>query len=151
MKKVAIICMVCLMAMTARAQYVAFLNLQLGTNVTAEETENISYNIRVNFHPDNFEVMKMGVVNKAIDSLGYDETRMTREQQCTLGRRLEATLMVVGVLNKVMDEYRVELQVIDISTGNTVAGASDNFQKSEYRGASKSIAQRLAYHVECCL
>ena len=42
MKKVALLAMMCLMALTMNAQKCAVLDFQLGTNVTAEEVDAIS-------------------------------------------------------------------------------------------------------------
>lgn len=148
MKKVAFICMMCLMALTVRAQKCVVLDFQLGTNVTSEEVEAISYNFRTNFYPTNYKVLEIGDVNKVIDGLGYDKTSMTKQQLTEVGRKLEAKIMVVGTLNKLMDEYSVDVQVIDISTGVTIASEGDTFQKSEYRREIKNIAQRLVYKIE---
>lgn len=148
MKKVAFICMMCLMALTMRAQKCAVLDFQLGTNVTAEEVEAISYNFRTNFYPANYTVIGIERVNKVIEGFDYDKTGMTKQQLTEVGRKLEAKILVVGTLNKFMDEYSVDVQVIDVSTGVTIASEGDTFQKSEYRREIKNIAQRLVYKIE---
>lgn len=147
MKKVIFLSMMCLMALTMNAQKCAVLEFQLGTNVTAEETEAISYNFRTNFYPEKYKVIGIERVNKAIESLGYDKTSMTKQQLLELGRRLEAKYLVVGTLNKLMDEYTVDVQVIDVSTGTTVDSDGAPFQKWQYRDAVKCIATRLAYRM----
>lgn len=147
MKKIALICVMCLFALTMRAQKCAVLDFQLGTNVTAEETEAISFNFRTNFYPDHYKVIPIERVNKTIEGLGYDKTGMTKQQLLQLGRNLEAKLIVVGTLNKLMDEYSVDVQVIDVSTGTTVDSEGGNFQKWKYRDAVKSIATRLVYRM----
>lgn len=48
MKKVIFFAAMCLMALTMNAQKCAVLDFQLGTNVTEEETDLISYNFRTN-------------------------------------------------------------------------------------------------------
>lgn len=148
MKKLLLFGMMCLMALTMRAQKCAVLDFQLGTNVTAEEMDAISYNFRTNFYPANYSVIEIERVNKVISSLGYDKTGMTKQQLTEVGRKLEAKILVVGTLNKLMDEYSVDVQVIDVSTGVTIASDGDTFQKSEYRREIKNIAQRLVYKVE---
>ena len=147
MKKIAFICMMCLAALTMRAQECAVLDFQLGTNVTAEETEFISYNFRTNFYPEKYKVIPIERVNKTIEGLGYDKMGMTRQQLLKVGRSLEVKYIVVGNLGKQMDEYVFDVQVIDVSTGTTVDSEGGNFQKSEYRDAAKTIALRLAYRM----
>lgn len=148
MKKVALLAMMCLMALTMNAQKCAVLDFQLGTNVTAEEVDAISYNFRTNFYPQNYNVLEIGRVNKLIKELGYDKAGMTKQQLLQVGRKLEAKIMVVGTLNKLMDEYSIDVQVIDVSTGTTVASEGNTFQKSDYRREIKQIAQTLVYKIE---
>ena len=140
--------MMCLMALTVHAQKCAVLDFQLGTNVTAEEVDAISYNFRTNFYPDNYRIIDIERVNNLINTLGYDKSSMTKQELLKVGRKLEAKIMVVGTLNKLMDEYSVDVQVIDVSTGTTVASEGNNFQKSEYRREVKYIAQSLVHKIE---
>ena len=148
MKKVIILCVMCLMALTMHAQKCAVLDFQLGTNVTPEETEAISYNFRTNFYPNNYNVIDIERVNKKIKDLGYDKTGMTKQQLLEVGHRLEAKIMVVGTLNKLMDEYSVDVQIIDVSTGTTIASEGNTFQKSDYRRMIKYIAQSLVNKID---
>lgn len=120
------------------------LDFQTGTNVTAEEAEAITYNFRTGFYPSCYKVIEAARVNSAVDALGYSKTCMTKEQLCEVGRKLEANLVVVGTVNKLMDEYSVDVQVVNVSKGTTVASQGDTFQKSNYRTGAKSIAQKLA-------
>lgn len=138
----------CLMALTMNAQKCAVLDFQLGTNVTEEETEAISYNFRTNFYPENYNVIEVARVNRLIKGLGYDKTSLTKQQLLEVGRKLEAKIMVVGTLNKMMDEYSVDVQVIDVSTGTTIASEGNTFQKSDYRREVKYIAQTLVHKIE---
>lgn len=148
MKKVILICAMCMMALTMRAQKCVVLDFQLGTNVTTEETDAISYNFRTNFYPENYKVMEIERVNRKIKDLGYDKTGMTKQQLLEVGRKLEAKIMVVGTLNKLMDEYSVDVQVIDVSTGTTIASEGNTFQKADYRREIKYIAQSLVHKIE---
>ena len=148
MKKLLLLSMMCLAALTMNAQKCAVLDFQLGTNVTAEETDVISYNFRTNFYPENYNVLEIERVNNVIKELGYDKTGMTKQQLLQVGRKLEAKIMVVGTLNKLMDEYSVDVQVIDVSTGTTIASEGNTFQKANYRREIKYIAQSLVHKVE---
>lgn len=138
----------CLMALTMNAQKCAVLDFQLGANVTEEETDAISYNFRTNFYPDNYNVIEIERVNKLIKDLGYDKTGMTKQQLLEVGRKLEAKILVVGTLSKFMDEYSVDVQVIDVSTGTTIASEGNTFQKANYRREVKYIAQTLVHKIE---
>lgn len=147
-KKLSLILSLCLISMALHAQKCAVLDFQLGTNVTTEETDAISYNFRTNFYPDNYKVIDIERVNRAIKDLGYDKTGLTKQQLLQLSRKLEAKIVVVGTLNKLMDEYSVDVQVIDVSTGTTVASEGNTFQKSDYRREIKYIALSLVHKIE---
>ena len=148
MKKLSLILSLCLISMALHAQKCAVLDFQLGTNVSTEETDAISYNFRTNFYPDNYKVIDIERVNKAIKDFGYDKTGLTKQQLLQLSRKLEAKIVVVGTLNKLMDEYSVDVQVIDVSTGTTIASEGNTFQKSDYRREIKYIALSLVHKIE---
>lgn len=126
----------------------AVLDFQTGTNVTAEEVEAITYNFRTGFYPSCYKMIEAPRVNSAVDALGYSKTGMTKEQLCEVGRKLEANLVVVGTVNKLMDEYSVDVQIVNVATGVTIASEGDAFQKSEYRREIKNIAQHLVYKID---
>lgn len=148
MKKLSLILSLSLLSLALHAQKCAVLDFQLGTNVTAEETDAISYNFRTNFYPDNYNVIEIERVNKTIKDFGYDKTGLTKQQLLELSRKLEAKIVVVGTLNKLMDEYSVDVQVIDVSTGTTIASEGNTFQKSDYRREIKYIALSLVHKIE---
>jgi dissimilatory sulfite reductase (desulfoviridin) alpha/beta subunit len=148
MKKVAFICMMCLMALTMRAQKCVVIDLQLGTNVTEEEADACTYEFRSNFTPSNYNMIELEKINGVIDKLGYPRTTMTRQQQREIGRRLEAKIMVIGTVSKFMDEYTLDVQIIDVSTGTTITSENATFQKSQYRRGVRSVAERLIYNIQ---
>lgn len=135
----------CLMALTMNAQKrCAVLDFQVGTNVTEEETDAISYSFRTNFIPSGYTKLEQVLVTRTIRDFGYSRTDMTQQQILRVGRELEANIVVVGTLNKYMDEYSVDIRVIDVARGNTSVNESANFQKSSYRDAMEKVAKRLA-------
>ena len=144
MKKLLFWGMMCLMALTVQAQRCVVLDFQVGTNVTEEETDAISYSFRSNFQPSGHTKLEQPMVTRTIKNFGYSRTDMTRQQMVRVGRELEANIIVVGTLNKFMDEYSVDILVIDVSKGTTTANESTTFQKSTYREAMVKTAKKLA-------
>ena len=112
----------------------ALLGFQYGSNVTAEEAKDIADAFRVNFHPTKYKVTESDRGNK----------KMTKQQMCEAGRSLGAKLVVVGTINKLMDEYSVDVQVIDVLKETTVAFEGNAFQKQDCSKEMQNIAQRLA-------
>ena len=145
MKKAIILGMMLLMAFTMQAQKrCVVLNLQIGSNVTEEETDGISYIFRSNFQPAGYEKLEHELVTRTIREWGYSRTDMTQQQVIKIGRELDANIIVVGYLSKFMDEYSVDIRVLDVAMGNTLVNESVNFQKSEYRDAMEKTAKNLA-------
>lgn len=145
MKKVFLLGMMFLIALTMQAQKrCVVLEFQVGSNVTNEEVDGISYVFRSNFHPSNYIKLEHKLVSQIIRVWGYSHTEMTQQQIVKIGRELEANIVVVGYLNKFMDEYSVDLRVIDVAMGNTILNESVNFPKSSYRDAMENAAKKLA-------
>lgn len=143
MKKLVFIVMISLVALTMQAQKCAVLDFQVGNNITEEEVDGFSYIFRSNFNPTNYMVIERIRVNQVISNYHYSRTDMTRQQILRVGRELEALVVVVGTMNKFLEEYSVDIQIIDISTGTTIATEGAAFQKSDYRTTLNSIAQKL--------
>ncbi len=137
--------MMCLVALTMQAQKrCVVLDFQLGTNVTEEESDAISYCFRSNFQPNGYTKLEQPLVTRTIRDFGYSRTDMTRQQIVKVGRELESNIIVVGTLNKFMDEYSVDILVIDVAKGTTTANNNATFQKADYRDAMEKTAKRLA-------
>ena len=143
MKKLLLLSMMCLLALTIRAQRCAVLDFQVGSNITEEEVDGLSYTFRSNFNPTSYTVVERMTVNQVITGFGYTRTDMTRQQMLRVGRELEAAVIIVGTMNKFMDEYSVDVQAINVSSGTTIATEGAAFQKTDYRTTLITIAQNL--------
>ena len=78
----------------------------------------------------------------------YKNKKMTKQQMCEVGRGLGAKFVVVGTINKLMDEYSVDVQVVNVLKETTVAFEGNVFSKSDYSKEMQNIAQRLASKLE---
>ena len=143
MRKLLFLGFLCLMALTANAQKCAVLDFQIGTGVTEEEIDGLTYNFRSNFRVAGYTMLERFHINRRIEAFGFSRTDMTRQQTLKVGRDLEAKLIVVGTMNKFMDEYSVDLQAIDVATGVTCATEGATFDKSNYRTRMEGLASRL--------
>ncbi len=143
MKKLLLLGIMCLMSLTMSAQKCAVLDFQIGTGVTAEEIDGLTYNFRSNFRVAGYDMLERMRINRTIQTLGFSRSNMTMQQMLKVGRELEAKLVVVGTMNKFMDEYSVDLRAIDVSTGVTCATEGATFDKSNYRARMESLASRL--------
>lgn len=126
----------------------AVLDFQYSTNITAEESRDISDVFRVNFHPSKYMLTDMARVDKMLESHNYKNKKLTKQQICEVGRSLGAKFVVTGSVNKLMDEYSVDVQVINVLKETTTAFEGSAFQKQDYSKEVSSIAGKLASKVE---
>lgn len=126
----------------------AVLGFQYGTNVTAEDAKDITDHFRVGFHPAKYKLTDIDLVEKELNSSGYKNKAMTKQQMCEVGRRLGARLVVYGTISKLMGEYSVDVQVVNVLKETTVAFEGRAFQKSDCGKEMQSIAKGLASKIE---
>lgn len=69
---------------------------------------------------------------------------LTKEQIRRLGRDMTANIVVYGTLNESMDEYILDVLVMDVSTGTTKQNENSRFQKTEYRAKTRRVSEGLA-------
>ena len=144
MKKLFVLTTILLAALAAHAQKCVVLDFQIGNNVTAEEVEAVSYEFRSTFTPSCYTVEDYFRVKRIMKDLGYNPTAMNKEQIRRFGRDMVATVVVYGSLSKYMDEYSLDVLVMDVSSGTTVINQNTTFQKSEYRTHPRSVAKGIA-------
>lgn len=144
MKKTILFVALFVAAFAVRAQKCVVLSFQVGDNVTVEEVEAVSYEFRSTFNPSCYIVEEKFKVNRVLNDLGFNASSMKKEQIRKLGREMIATVVVYGSLSKFMDEYTLDVNVMDVSTGTTCVNQNNTFQKSEYRTHTRSVSQGVA-------
>lgn len=143
-KRLILLASLFLLAITTQAQRCVMLDFQIGDNVTAEEVEAVSYEFRSTFTPSCYTVEDHFRVKRIMKDLGYDPTSMKKEQVRKLGRDMVAVVVVFGTLNKYMEEYSLDVNVLDISTGTTIINQYNTFQKSEYRTHTREVSKGIS-------
>lgn len=144
MKKLFLIGVLCFLALTTSAQRCVVLDFQIGENMTAEEVDAVSYEFRSTFNPSCYTVEDYLRVKRVLKDNGYDPASMKKEQVRKFGRDMVASVVVYGSLSKFMDEYTLDVAVMDISTGTTLVSRNNVFQKSEYRTKTREVAKDIA-------
>ena len=80
MKKLLFLSVLCLISLTMSAQRCAVLDFQIGTGVTEEEIDGLTYNFRSNFRVDGYTMLERIRINRTIETLGFSRTDMTMQQ-----------------------------------------------------------------------
>ena len=83
-------------------------------------------------------------VERTIKNAGYNSTDMTQQQRLTVGRRLTASIIVVGDVNLFMNKYSIDVRAISVETGATIASNPVSFKPADYRNNVISLAKALA-------
>lgn len=143
MKKIIFFVALFVVTNAIQAQKCVVLDFQMGNNVTLEEAESISYEFRSTFNPSCYTVFEHGRVVKQVKDLGYNSANMTKDQVRRVGRYMDATIVVYGTLSKYMDEYSLDIFVLDVSSGTTIVNQSSVFQKSEYRTRTRAVPEDI--------
>ena len=144
MKKLLLLTILCLSTLILHAQRCAVLDFQIGENVTAEEVEAVSYEFRSTFNPTCYTVEDYFKVKRIIKELGYNPTAMNKEQIRKFGRDMVVVVVVYGTLSKYMDEYSLDVNVLDVSTGATIVNDYSTFQKFEYRTQTRDVSSGIS-------
>lgn len=144
MKKLLFITLLLLSYLTLNAQKCIVLDFKIGENVTAEDVDAISYEFRSSFIPSCYTVEDYLRLKRTMKDLNYDPTTMRKDQIRKLGRDMVAVVVVYGTLEKFMNEYSLDVLVMDISTGTTIIHESSTFQQSEYHSHPRKIAKGIA-------
>ena len=144
MKRLLLITVICLYALTTHAQRCVVLDFQIGEDMTAEEVDAVSYEFRSTFNPSCYTVEDYFRVKRVLKDLGYNPASMKKTEVRKFGREMVATVVIYGSLSKFMDEYTLDVAVMDISTGTTLVSKNNVFQKSEYRTKAREVAKEIA-------
>ena len=143
MKKFILFAALVITTLATQAQKCVVLDFQMGDNVTQEEAESISYEFRSTFNPSCYTVLEHGRVVRQVKELGYTSANMSKDQVRRVGRIMDAAIVVYGTLSKYMDEYSLDIFVLDVSTGTSVVNQSSVFQKSEYRTRTRAVPESI--------
>lgn len=144
MKKLLFLAVMCLVALAMQAQRCAVFEFKVQEGISEEDAEGVSFVFRSNFHPSGYTVIEREQVEKTIKDMGFKSSKMTQAQMLSVGRKLDASFIVVGVITKSMDEYNVALNALKVETGISEASDGASFERSAYRDNVRLAAQRLA-------
>ncbi|MBQ9547407.1 MAG: hypothetical protein IJU90_09000 [Bacteroidales bacterium] len=75
---------------------------------------------------------------------------MTPQQLLSVGRKLDALIIVVGTLSKFMDEYSVTIDAIKVENNQRLASETATFERTAYRDKMKTLTQNLTSKLSGC-
>ena len=134
---------------SAFAQRVAVLNFNAGSGVTQMEVDGLSSIFNTYFSPKGAEIVERTSVDKILQEQKFQNSRFTNTDMVALGEMLNVSLIVVGDINVVMEQYNVDVRVVNVQTGTTVAKDGTSFSTGgSYRDMMKELGERLSNSLE---
>ena len=144
MKKLFIYFVMFLMSFTTQAQRCAVLEFKAGVGVSQNDVDGISSIFITYFRPDGYTTVERTHIDEVIEEQGFQRSKMTEEQMVRVGKILNVSKVVVGDINIVMEQYNVDVRVINVESGIISATEGATFTGASYRSHMQSIAQKLA-------
>lgn len=144
MKKLFLLALMCLMALSMNAQRCAVLEFKAGVGISQADVDGISAIFITYFRPAGYTMVERTQIDKAIDEQGFQRSKMTESQMVRIGEILNVSKIVVGDVNVVMGQYNVDVRAINVESGTIAATEGETFAGTSYRTTMQSIAQKLA-------
>ena len=134
---------------SAFAQRIAVLNFNARTGVTQMEVDGLSSIFNTYFAPKGAEIVERTSVDKILQEQKFQNSRFTNTDMVALGEMLNVSLIIVGDINVVMEQYNVDVRVVNVQTGTIVAKDGTSFSKGgSYRDMMKELGERLSKSLE---
>lgn len=144
MKKLFSLCLICLLAVSAMAQRAAVMEFKAGSGISQADVDGISAIFITYFRPSGYTMVERTQIDRVIEEQGFQRSRLTESQMVRIGQILNVSKIVIGDVNNVMDQYNVDVRVINVESGTIAATEGATFSGSSYRASMQSIAQKLA-------
>ena len=134
---------------SAFAQRIAIFDFNAGAGVTQVDVDGLSAIFNTYFEPKGAEIIERTRVDRLLQEHKFQKSKFTTSDMVAMGEQLNASLVVVGDVNIVMEQYNVDIRVVNVQTGTIVAKDGISFDKNtSYRGTMQQLGERLAKKME---
>ena len=134
---------------SAFAQKIAVLNFNAGVGINQNDVDGISSIFNTYFSPKGAEIIERTRVDRVLQEQEFQRSKFTTSDMVAIGKILNVSLVVVGDVNIVMEQYNVDIRVVNVQTGTVVAKDGISFDKNtSYRGTMQQLGERLAKKME---
>ena len=134
---------------SAFAQRIAVLNFNARSGVTQVEVDGLSSIFNTYFAPKGAEIVERTSVDKILQEQKFQNSRFTNTDMVALGEMLNVSLIVVGDVNVVMEQYNIDVRVVNVQTGTIVAKDGASCSKGgSYRDMMRELGERLSKSLE---
>ena len=134
-----------LLCSAAFAQRIAVIDFNAGAGISQAEVDGISAIFNTYFSPQGYTLVERMRIDRVIDEQQFQRGKLTEQQMVRIGQILNISQIVVGDVNIVMNQYNIDVRVLNVQSGTIAAkdGATWS-QGSSYRTMMQQLASRLA-------
>lgn len=127
------------------AQRIAVLDFNAGSGVSQADVDGVSAIFNTYFSPKGYTLVERTLIDRVIDEQNFQRGKYTEDQMVKVGAILNVSKIVVGDVNVVMNQYNVDVRVINVQSGTIAAKDGVTWsQNSSCRDMMKVLATRLA-------
>ena len=137
-----------LLCSTVFAQRIAVIDFNAGAGISQAEVDGISAIFNTYFSPQGYTLVERMRIDRVIDEQQFQRGKLTQQQMVRIGQILNISQIVVGDVNIVMNQYNIDVRVLNVQSGTIAAkdGATWS-QGSSYRTMMQQLATRLASQI----
>lgn len=143
MKKLFLLSVMCLVAITMQAQKCAVLEFRGASSVSVSDVDGISEMFMTYFRPAGYTMVERAQIDKVISEQGFQRSSLTDAQAVRVGRILNVSKVVVGKVSRLGGQYQVDVRVVDVESGHDIALEGSTFS-GDYRTNVRNLSTKLA-------
>ncbi len=145
MKKLSIFICALFAVATVSAQRVAVLDFNAGVGVSQADVDGISAIFNTYFSPRGYTLVERTQIDRVIDEQNFQRGKLTQSQMVRIGQILNVSKVVIGDVNIVMNQYNVDVRVVNVESGTISAKDGATWAPgSSYRTMMSQLGTRLA-------
>lgn len=125
---------------------IAVLDFSAGTGISQIEIDGLSSIFNSYFSPNaEYSVVERTRVSRILEEQNIQVMSMTEKQRVKLGEILNVSVIVIGDVNIVFDQYNVDVRAVNVQSGEIIAKEGIEIKKNaSYREAMKTLAENIS-------
>ena len=148
MKKLSILICALFAVATVSAQRIAVLDFNANVGVSQSDVDGISAIFNTYFSPSGYTLIERTQIDRVIDEQNFQRGKLTQSQMVRVGQILNVSKVVIGDVNIVMNQYNVDVRVVNVESGTISAKDGATWSPgSSYRTMMSQLASRLASQI----
>ena len=125
---------------------IAVLDFSAGTGISQMEIDGLSSIFNSYFSPNpEYSVVERTRVSRILEEQNIQVSSLTEKQRVKLSEILNVSVIVIGDVNIVFDQYNVDVRAVNAQTGEIIAKDGIEIKKNaSYRQAMKTLAEKIS-------